>query len=100
MAWAKESRRRKELPANWAALRRRVLERDNHTCVLCGKKATHVDHIKRGGDHSSLNLRALCQTCHMARTGRDGGRTQRKPKPSTKRLAEQHPGWLKQGDNK
>ena len=97
--WKRDSARRKQLPTNWQKLRAKVLARDNHTCAFCGRKATHVDHIRRGQDHSSNNLRALCASCHMSRTGRDGGTTKRKPKPSTTRAPEPHPGLRKQRED-
>lgn len=95
MAWGRESRRRSELPSNWKALRRLVLERDNSTCVWCGNPATDVDHIRRGNDHSLDNLRSLCHTCHMRRTGRDGGTAPHRPRLKTTREPEPHPAFLK-----
>lgn len=78
MAWNRVGRTRAdELPANWASVRRQVLERDGHTCLMCGQPGNQVDHIERGFNHHPSNLRTLCQACHMRRTGRDGGRTRR-----------------------
>ena len=52
----------------WRALRAQVLSRDRHRCRICGKPATHVDHVRSivsgGTDHPS-NLRALCATCNL-----------------------------------
>jgi 5-methylcytosine-specific restriction enzyme A len=58
----------------WRALRLRILARDNHRCVLCGAKATDVDHItpkSQGGTDHPSNLRSLCKRCHRAKTERE-----------------------------
>ena len=46
-----------------------ILERDNHTCQLCGNKAEVVDHIipwAVSHDSCKGNLRALCRKCNLA----------------------------------
>ena len=56
----------------WATVRRRILERDSHTCQIgipgCQVTATTVDHITPvalGGDwYSPDNLRAACAGCN------------------------------------
>lgn len=53
--------------ARWKRIRRIVLERDGHTCELCGAYANTVDHVLPavlGGDDSLSNLRALCRSCN------------------------------------
>ena len=59
--------------------RRKVFERDNWTCVLCGKKfikgitgrvKLHADHIKAFSKYKKLrfdlnNGRTLCKICHL-----------------------------------
>jgi 5-methylcytosine-specific restriction endonuclease McrA len=50
----------------WRTLRRWILERDAHTCVVpgCGQPAVCVDHIvarKDGGSSQPANLRSLCK---------------------------------------
>ena len=67
-----------------------VIKRDR-VCVLCGQPGRDVDHIIRGQDHSLSNLRLLCRSCHMQRTGRDGGTAKRAPKRKWDR-SEAHPG--------
>lgn len=94
MPWSDRSRRRLELPSGWASIRREVIARDGGRCVLCGAPGTDVDHVVRGSDHSLGNLRLLCRACHMRRTGRDGGRTSRKPRPRPWRRPESPPGYL------
>jgi 5-methylcytosine-specific restriction endonuclease McrA len=58
-------------------LRLKVLERDNFTCVLCGKTPAlvpgtvlHIDHIvpfSKGGKTIAANLRTLCSLCNLGR---------------------------------
>ena len=91
MAWSNDHQRMKQLPPDWPKRRQQVIKRDRGLCVLCGSKGTDVDHIVRGMDHSLANLRLLCRSCHMKRTGSDGGRTKRSPKRKWKR-EEPHPG--------
>lgn len=93
--WTNESQsaRRAQLPKDWAARRQAVIARDRGRCQQCGRPGTDVDHIVRGNDHSLANLRLLCRTCHMRRTGRDGGTTPRRTKRSH-RPPERHPGLL------
>lgn len=51
--------------------RKKVLERDNRTCVLCGSKdRIEVDHVKAFADYPELrfeidNGRVLCNSCHV-----------------------------------
>ncbi len=50
----------------------KALERDQNTCVKCGKTADEVDHIREiweGGPEFDLdNLQSLCHDCHVAKT--------------------------------
>jgi 5-methylcytosine-specific restriction endonuclease McrA len=66
------SNRRAWLPANWPALRRQVLARDDYTCQRCGDHAFEVDHVQAGDDHSLDNLQSLCEPCHARKSGREG----------------------------
>ncbi len=60
-----------------ARQRERVLERDGHACVLCGREPDRrnriwleVDHIislADGGGNDDDNLRTLCNVCHRAK---------------------------------
>ena len=60
---------------SWKELRRKVLERDNYTCVICGKPAEEVDHIapvSMGGAMFDMNnLQSLCKQCHKEKTIED-----------------------------
>lgn len=65
----------------WGDLRRRVLRRDGHRCVVpgCGRPAVEVDHIvpvarcvERGvNPHELSNLQSLCGDHHREKTERD-----------------------------
>lgn len=64
-----------ELPP-WKKKRAEILERDNHTCQICGRKAEIVHHIKYLGDSynkpwKSDNdyLVSLCGECHSQFNG-------------------------------
>jgi hypothetical protein len=58
-------------------LRLKILERDNFTCVLCGKSPAlvpgtilHIDHVtpfSKGGKTVAGNLRTLCSLCNLGR---------------------------------
>ncbi|MBV9535751.1 MAG: HNH endonuclease [Solirubrobacterales bacterium] len=58
-------------------LRREILDRDGHTCQLCGAPATDVDHVvplAAGGDDHPSNLASLCRSCHRRKTGQQAAR--------------------------
>jgi len=53
----------------WYALRKQVFERDNYTCVYCGKRggkleADHKIPFSRGGKDTLDNLVTCCQKCN------------------------------------
>ena len=58
----------------WQACREAVLMRDHYTCTRCGitkdeGAKLHVHHILPrhcGGSDNPLNLRTLCEPCHIA----------------------------------
>jgi 5-methylcytosine-specific restriction endonuclease McrA len=60
------------------AIRKRVLS-ENPLCVICGRRAVQVDHIKpifKGGDDDPIddsNRQGLCAQCHAEKTRRDLG---------------------------
>lgn len=64
------TKKQESIPEN---LRRRILERDEYRCRfrvrgrICGRPATHVDHIvprRYGGATEEHNLRAACEECN------------------------------------
>lgn len=69
--------------AAWLRTRKRVLERDNHTCQQCLSQgravtATHVDHRQTRRERPDLeledsNLTSLCHSCHSSKTNREDG---------------------------
>jgi hypothetical protein len=57
--------------AEWPIVRRFILDRDNYTCVKCGRGKGHVNllvhHIvpwRDGGRNTNDNLITLCSLCH------------------------------------
>lgn len=57
----------------WYDLRKRVLERDGHTCAYCGNEATEADHIvarNNGGKDEMSNLVAACRSCNGRKSDR------------------------------
>lgn len=53
--------------AEWARIRKAVLERDNYTCAGCGHRALkymHVHHLKESESNSPKNLVSVCVACH------------------------------------
>lgn len=94
---AQPSRRSKPLPRDWRTIRRRVLERDDWVCrwkgPTCIGHATQVDHTTpayRGGSDDATNLAAICEPCHLSKTGAEA----RAAQPNRARPPEQHPGFL------
>ena len=69
---------RPEYKGRWQTVRKRILERDGHTCQIrapkCTIHATHVDHIipvTQGGPWwDPDNLRAACAPCNYSRIDR------------------------------
>lgn len=60
----------------WLKFRKRILERDKHTCKRCGRPAVHVHHKKKRSTHPELvfvarNCISLCDTCHRAEHAAD-----------------------------
>lgn len=97
------SDRKQRLPADWPAIRRRILKRDGYTCTWfeygarCPARATDVDHKVAGDDHSDENLRSLCSEHHKRKSGREGAQAmhkQRRRNAAKFRRDEEHPGLL------
>jgi 5-methylcytosine-specific restriction endonuclease McrA len=96
MSW-EGSDRRSRLPSDWAsAIVPRILQRDGYRCRIgydgCTGTATEVDHIRRGDDHSNVNLQAACSWCHGKKSSAEGNAARRRW--SSKRKPERHPGLL------
>ena len=73
------SNRKDRLPSNWSAIRKQVLARDMGRCRAhmadgraCPDRATEVDHIRHGDDHSLSNLQALCRWHHARKSSSEG----------------------------
>lgn len=89
--WA-GSTRATRLPPNWKTIRRRILQRDNHRCVICGEPATEVDHVIAGDDHAPVNLRSLCVHHHRRKSSVEGNAARWK---NRHREPEPHPGVIR-----
>lgn len=96
MPWDNSPGRHRDLPSNWPALRRAILERDDHLCQLrgprCTTTATEVDHIGSNLNHDPDNLRAACRPCHAQRSATQGHDAMRTARSKAKHPREKHPG--------
>lgn len=117
MTW--QGKRRKQLPSNWGAIRKRVLERDGYRCthitpsantapvngvvfgiipMRCTERATEVHHINGPTDHRLESLRAICSYHHNLETqaeaaeARDKARALNPPVNPRLRPKSKHPG--------
>jgi 5-methylcytosine-specific restriction endonuclease McrA len=90
--------RRDATPRGWAALRKRILQRDRHLCQIrydgyCTGRATEVDHKQGRDNNHPSNLQAACTACNQ----RKNILTRPTPKrASERRPPEAHPGLLRQ----
>lgn len=53
--------------------RRAVLQRDQHRCAYCGRRASTIDHVvprSRGGKHRWENVVASCGSCNAKKDDR------------------------------
>jgi 5-methylcytosine-specific restriction protein A len=100
VAW-EGSDRRSRLPGDWPARRAHVLARDGYMCQhvrldtgrICALRATDVDHIRHGDDHSEANLQALCDWHHKKKSGSEGGKASAEARAKrAKANAYVHPG--------
>lgn len=81
MAWDRKRDVRTLTGRPWRRLREQILQRDQYLCQPCRRKgritvATQVDHIialANKGDDKPLNLQAICEPCHEAKTLIDSG---------------------------
>jgi len=92
--------RASELPDDWPAIRRAVLDRDGGQCVWklpsgarCPNEATDVDHIGSRHVHEKWNLRSLCSGHHAKRTASQGAQeaAARRALPPRRRKSQEHP---------
>ena len=61
--------------SEWKKLRITIFERDNYTCLYCGRKVDHphCDHIlpfSRGGESVPENLATACPACNREKWDR------------------------------
>lgn len=103
MAW-EGSTRRQRLPDDWPKRRNAALKAANGKCEArmsggrrCGWKATDVDHIEAGDDHSPANLQAICSWHHGRKSSGEGNAAKAAKRQQTAdkfRRTEEHPGLL------
>lgn len=88
------SNRKSRLPAGWAKIRARILERDP-ICKICSVRPSQFcDHIVAKADlNGPADLQGVCGPCHDRKSSAEGNDAQRaNPKPGRKRPPEAHPG--------
>jgi 5-methylcytosine-specific restriction endonuclease McrA len=64
----------------WRNLRAACFRVWGKSCLMCGDRATEVDHIielAAGGSNSIDNVQPLCSPCHKAKTARFNSTRQR-----------------------
>ena len=99
MPWS-TSNRRQRLPKDWHRRRAVALAQAAGRCQAtthapdCDGRATDVDHIIAGDNHSPTNLQALSAACHRAKTARESAQRSRQRAAMRRRPAEPHPGAL------
>lgn len=96
------SARRERLPDDWEVnYRRPVLKRDRGVCQIrgphCLVRATHVDHIHRGDDHSLGNLQSACKRCHAPKSSAEGVQERAKRRAQGRRPLEKQPWAVRKG---
>lgn len=91
------------LPDDWPVIRRRILDRDGHTCqwpmngTICGRPARNVDHKTPGhlgGGHDDDNLWSLCDPHERAKSAAEGGRVWQARRRRMAHRETTHPGLL------
>lgn len=90
MAWSTDPDRYRGVPT---ATARRIRDRDDYTCQICGRPGYEVDHdqnVAAGGTDDDDNLRVLCTDCHKPKIQAEAaaGRAKR----SRLRPTQPHPG--------
>ena len=77
--------------SDWEATRARILERDEHACIVCGgvRGGLYIDHVDALKGDSDENLRTLCTPHHREHCRAAHGITTR---DTEERAPEPHPG--------
>lgn len=66
----------------WRQARALAFRVHGNACVMCGDKATEIDHIievASGGTDDVENLQPLCHSCHKTKTSRFNSERMKKP---------------------
>lgn len=86
-----------------ARVRRRLHDKQNGLCGICklpltnGRRAHHIDHIKRledGGSHAEHNLQVVHQHCHQVKTAGENSAQAKAARIRTKHLGLKEPSDL------
>lgn len=99
MPWS-TSNRRQRLPKDWPTIRARVIADAHGQCQAsqhapdCDHRATDVDHIIPGDNHTRANLQALSAACHRAKTAHESAQRNQQRAAMRRRPTETHPGAL------
>lgn len=96
MAWS-TSNRRERLPEDWPERVAETYRKKGRRCLIkdpgCLGRASEVDHIEPGDDHSLANLRPACSKCHGRKSADEGNAMKARLKAARFRPARRHPGW-------
>lgn len=80
--------------------RRRILNRDNHTCTACGYhdpsgvglEIDHRDNTRNNNYNTDQNLQTLCKPCHRRKTLRETKQGHQARATRGRHPTERHPG--------
>lgn len=74
--WRSELQTKKLEGEDWQNFRKKILERDNHTCAYCGyqsQKYQIVDHIDGNPENNEgSNMQVICQMCNLIKHAGQG----------------------------
>ena len=74
--WRNKNQSRKLEGEEWKEFRKKILERDNYTCVYCSYKSEKyqvVDHIDGNPENNSENnMQVICQMCNLIKHAGQG----------------------------
>jgi 5-methylcytosine-specific restriction endonuclease McrA len=97
--WESRSARHERLPDDWEeSYRKPTMRKARGLCQIRGPRCTHratqIDHIRPGDDHSLTNLQAACKNCHADKSAAEGVSARSQKRAKGKRPPERHPGRM------
>lgn len=80
--------------------RKRILNRDQHTCQQCGTTTPpfdidHIDNTRSPHYNTDTNLQTLCRDCHKTKTQKEAATARNKKQAQLKRPPQPHPGLIR-----